>query len=118
MNTNILRQNKHKQIIKRTRAKIFGGEIRPRLAVFRSNRYIYAQIINDQGGKTIISVSEKELDGGKITKTDRARKLGNLIAQKALKNNIHSVIFDRRWYRYHGRIKAFAEGARSAGLVF
>ncbi len=98
---------------------------RLRLAVFRSNRYIYAQIIDDEKGKTLVSVSEKELgkEKGKkekavLTKVEKARLVGELLAQKAIKIGLKEVRFDRRRYRYHGRVKALAEGARKGGLNF
>lgn len=90
---------------------------RPRLSVFRSNKFIYAQIINDIDGKTLVGISEKELTE-KGVKTDKAKKLGMLLAKKALKKKIKTVVFDRGSYAYHGRVKALAEGAREGGLVF
>lgn len=114
---------------RRVRAKITGTEDRPRLSVFRSNRYIYAQLIDDVSKKTLLFVSEKELEGpvsaplsgaparqGK--KTDRSFKIGELIAEKAKKNKITTVVFDRNGYLYHGRVKALADGARKGGLKF
>lgn len=102
----------------RTRAKVKGSTVRPRLSVFRSNRCIYAQIINDEKGETLVAVSEVDLksDGG--SKTDRAVLVGQLLARKALKKGIKKVVFDRGCYKYHGRIKALAEGARESGLEF
>ena len=103
----------------RTRAKTKGSESRPRLSVFRSNKYVYAQIVDDEKGKTIIGASEKELAiKDKVNKTERSKLLGNLIAKKAISKKINSVIFDRGSYRYHGRVKAVAEGAREGGLKF
>ncbi|MBI2031424.1 MAG: 50S ribosomal protein L18 [Candidatus Levybacteria bacterium] len=104
---------------KRIRAKIKGTSQRPRLSVFRSNKLIYAQIINDEKGDTILGVSEKNIDkkvsGSKI---DQAKILGLFLAKKATAKKIKNVIFDRGSYKYHGRIKALAEGAREGGLVF
>ncbi len=102
----------------RARAKIFGISAKPRLSVFRSNYYTYAQLIDDEEGKTLASASTKEL---KNTSKDssgqkQAELLGELIAQKATGKGIGSAIFDRRQYKYHGRIKAVAEGARKGGL--
>ncbi len=104
---------------RRTRAKIFGTSERPRLSVFRSNRYTYVQLINDEEGKTIVSASTKELtinDKQSITKQKLAEQLGELIAKKAAEKGIKKAVFDRSWYKYHGRIKAVAEGARKEGL--
>lgn len=107
---------------KRIRAKIFGTKDRPRLSVFRSNKYIYAQLINDTEGKTLTWVSEKELEkksgSQKESKILRAEKVGELLAQKAKEAKIKSAAFDRSGYRYHGRVKSFAEGARKGGLNF
>jgi large subunit ribosomal protein L18 len=101
---------------KRARAKITLSKDKPRLSVFRSNKYIYAQII-DENGKTILGVSEKELTEKGI-KSEKAKKIGEIIAKKAIAMKIKSVVFDRGSYQYHGRVKALAEGAREGGLVF
>lgn len=104
---------------RRVRAKITGNADRPRLSVFRSNKLIYAQLIDDLSGKTLLYVSEKELENGaKGKKTERSFKVGELIAEKARKNNITTVVFDRNGYLYHGRVKALADGARKGGLKF
>ena len=113
------RQRRHKRV----RAKIFGTAKCPRLSVFRSNKYIYLQIIDDEKKKTIFSASDFELESKgkgktKIIKTDKAYQAGELLAKKALKSKIKKVVFDRGGYKYHGRIKAAAEGARKAGLQF
>ncbi|MEK9170386.1 MAG: 50S ribosomal protein L18 [Patescibacteria group bacterium] len=102
----------------RNRANIFGTNEKPRLSVFRSNKYAYAQLISDSDNKTLVSASTHELKSGKKTKTDQARMLGELLAEKAQKAGISKVIFNRGSYKYHGRIKAIAEGARSKGLIF
>lgn len=111
----------NKKLKKQTRAKssIRGTKDRPRLSVFRSNRYIYAQIIDDEDGKTIVGVSEKHL-GEKIigTKVDRAKALGILLAKKAIIKKVKKVVFDRRNYAYFGRVKQVALGAREGGLDF
>lgn len=91
--------------------------MRPRLAVSRSNRNLYLQLIDDQKRRTLISASVKELEGGKITKTEQATLLGKLLAKKAIESGIKEAVFDRRFYKYHGRVKAAAEGAKNAGLV-
>ena len=106
---------------RRVTAKMKGVSSRLRLSVFRSNKYIYAQIIDDQKGKTLVSSSEKELDKipqKKETKIERARQVGQLLARKALTQKIKNVAFNRGGYKYHGRVKALAEGVREGGLVF
>ena len=104
---------------KRVRAKIFGTPERPRLCVFRSAKHIYAQIIDDVNGKTLVSASTMEKDfteyGGN---KDAAKKVGVLVAERALKAKIDTVVFDRGGFVYHGRVKALAEGAREGGLKF
>ncbi len=110
-------QKQRRQV--RVRAKIFGTKDKPRLSVFKSNRYIFAQVINDEKGETLVGVSEKELSAKeKINKTERAKELGIALAKKAMDKKIKSVAFDRGSYSYHGRIKALAEGAREGGLKF
>lgn len=103
---------------KRVRGKIRGTSSMLRLSVYRSNRFIYAQIINDEKGVTLVGVSEKHLVNGKGTKVDRARLLGKHLAEKAQKKKIKKVVFDRGKYVYKGRIRAVAEGAREGGLHF
>lgn len=105
--------------VKRTRSKIFGTEKRPRLSVFRSNRFIDAQLINDEKGQTLCAVSGKALSGDKKIKgVENAKIVGEKIAELALKKGIKDVIFDRRGYKYHGQVKALADGARCKGLIF
>ena len=101
----------------RMRRKINGTPERQRLAVFRSNKHIYAQIIDDTVGRTLVAAStlEFETEG---TKTEAARQVGDLVAKKALEKGIKQVVFDRGGNIYHGRIQALAEGAREAGLDF
>ena len=105
----------------RVRKKIRGTFEQPRLSVFRSCRHIYAQIIDDRGGKTLVSAStlEKDFTSSK-TKSNReaAKELGKIVAKKALAKKIQKVVFDRGGYLYHGRLQALAEGAREAGLHF
>lgn len=101
----------------RVRAKISGDANRPRLAVFRANQHIYAQIIDDATQKTLASVSTMELKT-KGTKTDAAVAVGKAIADKAVALKISAVVFDRGGYKYHGRVKALADAAREAGLKF
>jgi large subunit ribosomal protein L18 len=103
----------------RIRAKAKGVAAKPRLSVFRSNKYIYAQVIDDQTKTTLVEAVEKELGlKEKLNKSDRAKELGKLIAKKAIAKKIAAVVFDRGSYRYHGRVKAVAEGAREGGLKF
>lgn len=104
----------------RVRKKVRGTLERPRLSVFRSLKHIYAQIINDDEGRTLVAASSlsPEIQGLKGTKTEIARAVGRLLAQKALEKGITKVVFDRGGYKYHGRVKALAEGAREAGLIF
>ena len=102
----------------RVRNKISGTPERPRLCVFRSESNIYAQIIDDVAGKTLVSASsvEKGFEGG--GNCDAAKKIGQTVAERALKAGIEEVVFDRGGYIYHGRVKALAEGAREGGLKF
>lgn len=104
---------------KRVRAKIIGNSQKPRLSVFRSNKFIYVQAIDDENQKTIVGVSEKELkERNKVKKTDRAFELGKLLAKKVLSKKITEAVFDRGSYKYHGRVQKIAEGAREGGLKF
>ncbi len=100
---------------RRTRAKIFGTAKRPRLSVFRSNRAFYVQLIDDERGVTLASVSSRDADT-KLKKTEQAFRAGELLAEKAKAQHIGSVVFDKGRYQYHGRVKACAEGARKGGL--
>ena len=100
----------------RTRAKIHGTAERPRLNVFRSNKQIYAQVINDVTGQTLASASSLGLEA--MPKIEQAQKVGALVAEKAKAAGITSVVFDRNGYLYHGRVKALADAAREGGLNF
>ena len=100
----------------RVRSKVTGTAARPRMSVFRSLTQMTVQLIDDEAGKTIASASTKEAKAGK--NTEAASKLGTLIAEKAKKAKIDTVVFDRNGYAYHGRVKALAESAREAGLTF
>jgi len=104
---------------KRTRVKVLGTAAKPRLSVFRSNRYVYAQLIDDEKGRTVASISTFEIKkaAGKDTKTVQAGRIGEELAKKALAAGIKQATFDRGSYKYHGRIKAVAEGARKGGLI-
>ena len=115
-----LRRQKRLRIKKGIRKRIFGTTERPRLTVFRSNADIYAQIINDVDGRTLASCSSKlkDIKEQKATKTDKSRLVGKLLAQRAQQAGVEKVVFDRNGFRYHGRIKALADGAREGGLNF
>lgn len=115
--TKIERRERIKNRIKKV---VFGTAQRPRLSVFRSNKEIYAQIIDDTKGVTLVSCSsrEKEINAVSGTKTEKATLVGQAVAKKALSAGIDTISFDRGGYLYHGRVKALAEGAREAGLKF
>ncbi|HQT96759.1 MAG: 50S ribosomal protein L18 [Desulfobacteria bacterium] len=106
----------------RIRKRIFGTEQRPRLSVFRSAKHIYAQLVIDSTGSTILAAStlspDLKAEIGDLDKSDAAKKVGQWIGKKALEKNIRQVVFDRNGFLYHGRIKALADGARESGLVF
>jgi large subunit ribosomal protein L18 len=101
----------------RVRAKISGTASCPRLSVFRSNRGMYIQLVDDQRGQTVVSAHSKEVKE-KTDKTGVSSALGKIIAEKALAKKIENIVFDRSAYRYHGRVKALADGAREGGLKF
>lgn len=113
MVSKIARRNKIKT---RIRGKISGTAERPRLSVFRSNKGIYVQVIDDLAGTTLVAASSKGLEGG--TKTEVAAKVGAEIAKRALEKGISTVVFDRNGYLFHGRVKSLADAAREAGLKF
>lgn len=98
----------------RVRKKVAGTAVRPRLAVFRSNRHIYAQLIDDATSATITQASDREVSGE--DKTERAKKVGELIAGRAKERGVESAVFDRGGRLYHGRVAALADGAREGGL--
>ncbi|MFA5188611.1 MAG: 50S ribosomal protein L18 [Patescibacteria group bacterium] len=102
----------------RIRARIIGTKQKPRLNVFRSLKHINVQIIDDLAGATLVAASDLELKNKKATKTEKAKAVGKLAAQKAMDKKIKKVVFDRAGYKYHGRVKAVAEGAREGGLEF
>ena len=110
--------NKRNTIKKRIRKVVFGTSERPRMTVFRSNKAIYVQIINDKEEKTLVSASstDKDLKLNSNNKSEIAKQVGVLIGNKAIKAGIKSVSFDRNGYLYHGRVKSLADGAREAGL--
>lgn len=113
-----IRKKRKERRTKRVRSKILAKSKMPRLTVFRSNQYIYAQLIDDLKGKTFVSASEKELSDLKMNKVQKATEVGKILAHKALKKKIKNVVFDKGAYKYHGRVKALAEGARGGGLQF
>ena len=114
-NTNAQRLKRHKRV----RSKISGTPERPRLNVFRSETNIYAQIIDDVAGATLVSASSLEKGfEGKGGNIEAAKKVGQMVAERAKAKGIENVVFDRGGYLYHGRVQALAEGAREGGLVF
>ncbi|KUK82489.1 MAG: 50S ribosomal protein L18 [Microgenomates bacterium 39_6] len=115
MNDKIKQQQKRRV---RVRGKILGTANRPRLSVYRSNRYINAQIIDDVKRETLVGLSSKSLKNPKVSPTEEARLLGEKIAKIAAKKEIKKVVFDRGSYQFHGRVKALAEGAKKGGLEF
>ena len=104
----------------RIRKTVSGTAERPRLAVYRSNKEIYAQLIDDVNGKTITAASsrDKDIDASKVNKVEAAKLVGKAIAEKATKAGVETISFDRGGYLYHGRVKSLAEGAREGGLKF
>lgn len=102
----------------RVRAKVTGTAERPRLTVKRSLAHIYAQIIDDTSGRTIVAASDADVKAKGLKKTDVALEVGKLIAERAKDKKVAAVVFDRRDKRYHGRVKAVADGARAGGLTF
>ena len=113
------KDNRRLKIKMRIRKRVFGTQDKPRLTVFRSNKEIYAQLINDESGKTLVSASSLEKGFVKQgTKSDVASNIGKMIAEKAISAGFTTVVFDRNGYLYHGRVKALAEAARENGLKF
>ena len=115
----VTKQARRQRIKFGIRSKVSGSPSRPRLTVFRSNKVIYAQIIDDEAGKTLVSASSMELKtevSGFTVET--AKKVGQRLAEKAAAQNVQSVVFDRNGYLYHGKVKALADGAREGGLNF
>ena len=108
------RERRHRRV----RGKIFGTAERPRLVVFRSNRGIEAQLVDDLEGKTLAAASWLQLRSFKGSKTEQAAEVGKLLAQNAKEANVETVVFDRGGYLYHGRVKALADAAREGGLKF
>ncbi len=113
----ITKTDRRDKIRRKIRGSISGTAARPRLSVFRSNKQIYAQLIDDVAGKTLLASSSAKLDV-KSNKIEIASLVGKTLAEKAVESGIKEVVFDRGGYLYHGRIKSLAEGAREGGLVF
>jgi large subunit ribosomal protein L18 len=103
---------------RRVRAKVQGSAERPRISVFRSNRGIFAQLIDDEAGRTLASVNWTEPELRSLKASEQARRAGELLAERAKSAGVQSAVFDRGGYQYHGRVKALAEGAREGGLAF
>ncbi len=103
---------------RRVRARIVGSAERPRLSVYRSNRGVFAQLVDDASGHTLAAVNWTEPELRKLSAEAQAKRAGELLAERAKKAGIESVVFDRGGYKFHGRVKALAEGAREGGLVF
>ena len=108
------------RIKNRIRKVVSGTEARPRLAVYRSNKEIYAQVVDDVTGKTLASASsrDKDIASAKGTKSEKATLVGKAVAERSIKAGIETISFDRGGYQYHGRVKSLAEGAREGGLKF
>jgi large subunit ribosomal protein L18 len=103
---------------RRVRAKISGTAERPRLSVFRSNRGIFAQLVDDTAGRTVAAVNWIEPELRELGRMDQAKRAGELLAERAKSAGVETCVFDRGGYRYHGRVRALAEGARESGLKF
>ena len=103
---------------RRVRARIRGSAERPRLSVYRSNRGVFAQLIDDTSGRTVAAVNWTEPDLRKLTATEQATKAGELLAERGKAAGVETCVFDRGGYQYHGRVKALADGAREGGLAF
>jgi large subunit ribosomal protein L18 len=114
----LTKENRRQTLRYRVRNKISGTASRPRLSVFRSNKEIYAQLVDDVKGVTLVAASSKMLGESKVAKIEQANLVGKSIAEKAIAAGIEAVVFDRGGYLYHGRVKSLAEGAREGGLKF
>src|SRR5215831_2697960 len=112
----VKKEVRRRKIRNRIRKKAAGTKARPRLSVFRSNRDIYAQLIDDEQGHTLLAASSKDMKSLTGNKVDKSKEVGVSLARQALEKGITQVIFDRGGYLYHGRVKALAEGARQGGL--
>jgi large subunit ribosomal protein L18 len=103
---------------RRVRARVVGSAERPRLSVYRSNRGVFAQLVDDAAGKTLAAVNWTEPELRKLSASEQAKRAGELLAERAKKAGVESCVFDRGGYQFHGRVKALAEGAREKGLKF
>jgi len=103
---------------RRVRAKVHGSAERPRISVFRSNRGVFAQLIDDASGRTLAAVNWTEDELKSLKRMEQASKAGQLLAERAKAAGVETAVFDRGGYQYHGRVKALAEGAREGGLIF
>jgi large subunit ribosomal protein L18 len=103
---------------RRVRARVAGTAEKPRLSVYRSNRGVFAQLVDDTRGNTLVAVNWTEPELRKLTASEQAKRAGELLAERATAAGIETCVFDRGGYKYHGRVKALAEGAREKGLVF
>lgn len=112
------KQKRRRRVHRGIRKKVHGTPVRPRLSVYRSNQYIYAQLIDDIEGHTLASASTKEDDVDGDEPMEAAHEAGKMLAERAREKDINKVVFDRSGYRYHGRVRALAEGAREGGLQF
>ncbi|MFH0755958.1 MAG: 50S ribosomal protein L18 [Bacteroidota bacterium] len=114
----LTKQNRRQRIKYRIRKRLSGSGERPRMTVFRSNKQIYVQLVDDLSGETLVSASskEKEIASQKVNKTDQAKLVGKRIAEKAREKGIENAVFDRNGYLYHGRVKSLADAARESGL--
>ena len=117
----LTKRDRRLKIKQRIRKRISGTNERPRMSVFRSNKQIYVQLVNDLTGETVVSASSKNkevADKKNINKSEQAKLVGKLVAERSLAKGINDVVFDRNGYLYHGRIKVLAESAREGGLKF
>ncbi|HEU5325466.1 MAG TPA: 50S ribosomal protein L18 [Candidatus Limnocylindria bacterium] len=112
LSRDVLRRKRHERL----RLRITGTPERPRLSVFRSAKYIYAQVIDDSTGRTLAAASSRESELGGSTKVDSARAVGRALAERAKAAGVEAVVLDRGGYQYHGRVRSLAEGAREGGL--
>lgn len=114
------REYRRHRIKLRIKKVVTGTSERPRLTVFRSNKQIYVQVIDDTAGRTLVSATSKveAIANNKVTKIEQARLVGRLIAERAIEAGVNTVVFDRNGYLYHGRVKSLAEAAREGGLKF
>lgn len=118
MSTIVVRKKKREQRRKRVRAHVQGTALRPRLYVFKSNQHIYCGAVDDEKGSTLVSASDISLKAAGTHNADVARLIGESVGKALRKKGVKKIVFDRGGYRYHGKVKAVAEGARLAGLIF